>query len=141
MFWRVVVSTPFSAAAANSRLSLPLINYTSIRPPFPKSTKENICPATEPLELTTSVFSKRPGGRVCLEKQLQLGIRDVLGLRDLDPRQHEADGAEPAEDEPDLAAEISLVGVEHVRHAKGEHPGHEGVDQEAQAQCLGPKGH
>jgi hypothetical protein len=86
-------------------------------------------------------LAKRPRWRASLEQKVQLGIGDVLGLGDLDPGEDKADDAEAAEDQPNLAAEIALVRVEHVRDAEREHPRHEGVDEEPQTQRLGAQRH
>ena len=85
------------------------------------------------------IVSKLPGWHSVFEHLVQLGVGAILHLGDFKPYHNETDRAEGEEDEARLPAEISLVGVEHVRHGEIEEPREEGIDDEADTQGLGAK--
>lgn len=74
-----------------------------------------------------------------LEEIIDLGISNVLGLGDFDPGKNEPNDTEAKEDEANLAPQVTLISIEHVRNTKSKSPGHEGVDEETDTKGLGSK--
>lgn len=74
-----------------------------------------------------------------LEEIIDLGIGNVLGLGDLDPSKNEPNNTEAKEDEANLASQVTLISIEHVRNTKSKSPGHEGIDEESDTKGLGSK--
>jgi hypothetical protein len=68
---------------------------------------------------------------------INLGIGNILCLRNLQPRKNKSNDAEPHKDKPNLATQVSLICVEHVRNAQGEGPSHECIDQKAEPEGFG----
>ena len=88
---------------------------------------------------TDTMCRELPSRYSAFEQFIQLGISSIFHLWNLKEDDDNAKDAETNENEPTLAAKISLVSVEHVWHGEIEEPREEGVDHESETLRFGSK--